>query len=317
MTLSFDDIYKDLVNEIIKNGVTEKPEGTRAVYADGMPATTRFIEGVHFKITPDMGAPLLRSKHVGIKWALTELQWIWQEMSNEVSWLKERGVTIWNEWEQEDGTIGKAYGYALASKERFIPVYSDDVELAKNRKAGSLVPKVVPQVGGSIAGTHQPYLKLNQVEAIIEQLKTTPHSRRIMTTLWNVEDLDEMSLEPCVWTTHWSVSEGKVSLHVKARSSDVSLGLPFNVIQYYALLMTMANTLDLEVGTLYWTSDNAHIYERHLELIEQQVNAPIPEEVPELILPWKKGTNFFDSSLSEIKVANYKHNGKFNYEVAI
>ncbi|AZU99900.1 putative thymidylate synthase [Enterococcus phage vB_EfaH_EF1TV] len=315
--MDFDKIYKDLVMDIIKNGVTELPEGARAVYADGTPATTKFIEGVNFTITPDMGAPLLRSKHVGIKWALTELQWIWQEMSNEVSWLKERGVTIWNEWEQEDGTIGKAYGYALFNKERFIPVYSGDVELAKNRKAGSLIPKVVPKKGGWIAGTHQPYLKLNQVEAVIEQLKSTPNSRRIMTTLWNVEDLYDMSLEPCVWTTHWTVVEGKLNLHVKARSSDVCLGLPFNIIQYHALQLVMANTVGLELGNLYWTSDNAHIYERHLELVEKQVNASIPEEVPKLVLPWKKGTNFFDSPLSDISVINYKHNGKFNYEVAI
>lgn len=320
--MSFDKIYTDLVLAIKKEGILQNPDEVRAHYEDGTPAPAYAIEGVNFKITPEMGVPILKSKFVGSKWAFTELEWIWQELSNDVKWLQERGVTIWNEWEKEDGTIGKAYGWQLRNKERFVSV-GDNVALAKNRLEAIPIPKIVPQVGGNVAGNYQAYLKLNQVEAVIAQLKNNPSSRRIITTLWDVEDLDEMALEPCVWATHWTVQNGKLNLHVKQRSADVCLGLPFNVLQYHALHVIMAKVSGLELGTMFWNIDNAHIYDRHIEKAIRQVTAPMSEEVlnsePKLILPWKDtGTlDFFKCPLSAIKVADYKHNGNFKYEVAI
>ncbi|MEI2422587.1 thymidylate synthase, partial [Arthrospira platensis SPKY2] len=203
-------VYSQLVRQVINEGVAQDPSTVRAHYADGKPAPTISVEGVSFAITPEMGVPILQSKFVGHKWALTEIEWIWQEMSNDVAWLNDRGVTIWDEWKQEDGTIGKAYGWQLGHKKRSV----EDCEM-------------------------------NQVEYVIHQLKHNPSSRRIMTTLWDVEDLDDMSLEPCVWATHWTVQEGKLNLHVKQRSADIALGLPYNVLQYHALHALMAEEVGL------------------------------------------------------------------------
>lgn len=280
----FDLVYNQLVRQVINEGVAQDPSTVRAHYADGKPAPTISVEGVSFAITPEMGVPILQSKFVGHKWALTEIEWIWQEMSNDVAWLNDRGVTIWDEWKQEDGTIGKAYGWQLGHKKRSVEDY-----------------------------------EMNQVEYVIHQLKHNPSSRRIMTTLWDVEDLDDMSLEPCVWATHWTVQEDKLNLHVKQRSADIALGLPYNVLQYHALHALMAEEVGLELGTMYWNIDNAHIYDRHIETIKEQTEGSYDVGVlmstPKLVLP--EGDGFFYRRLSEAKIIDYKHNGKFTYEVAI
>lgn len=280
----FDLVYNQLVRQVINEGVAQDPSTVRAHYADGKPAPTISVEGVSFAITPEMGVPILQSKFVGHKWAFTEIEWIWQEMSNDVTWLNDRGVTIWDEWKLEDDTIGKAYGWQLGHKKRFV----EDC-------------------------------KMNQVEYAIHQLKHNPSSRRIMTTLWDVEDLDDMSLEPCVWATHWTVQEGKLNLHVKQRSADIALGLPYNVLQYHALHALMAEETGLELGTMYWNIDNAHIYDRHIETIKEQTEGSYDVGVlmstPKLVLP--EGEGFFLRRLSGAKVIDYKHNGKFTYEVAI
>lgn len=280
----FDLVYNQLVRQVINEGVAQDPSTVRAHYADGKPAPTISVEGVSFAITPEMGVPILQSKFVGHKWAFTEIEWIWQEMSNDVTWLNDRGVTIWDEWKLEDGTIGKAYGWQLGHKKRSV----EDREMS-------------------------------QVEYVIHQLKHNPSSRRIMTTLWDVEDLDDMSLEPCVWATHWTVQGGKLNLHVKQRSADVCLGLPFNVLQYHALHALMAEEVGLELGTMYWNIDNAHIYDRHIETIKEQTEGSYDVGVlmstPKLVLP--EGEGFFPRRLSEAKITDYKHNGKFTYEVAI
>lgn len=280
----FDLVYSQLVRQVINEGVAQDSSTVRAHYADGKPAPTISVEGVSFAITPEMGVPILQSKFVGHKWAFTEIEWIWQEMSNDVAWLNNRGVTIWDEWKLEDGTIGKAYGWQLGHKKRSV----EDCEM-------------------------------NQVEYVIHQLKHNPSSRRIMTTLWDVEDLNDMSLEPCVWATHWTVQEGKLNLHVKQRSSDICLGLPYNVLQYHALHALMAEEVGLELGTMYWNIDNAHIYDRHIETIKEQTEGSYDVGVlmstPKLVLP--EGEGFFPRRLSGAKIIDYKHNGKFTYEVAI
>lgn len=287
----FDLVYSQLVRQVINEGVAQDSSTVRAHYADGKPAPTISVEGVSFAITPEMGVPILQSKFVGHKWAFTEIEWIWQEMSNDVEWLNDRGVTIWDSWRLEDSTIGKAYGWQLANKKRWLPKFS---------------------IGGYS-------LILNQVDYVINQLKFNPSSRRIMTTLWDVEDLDEMSLEPCVWATHWTVQSGKLNLHVKQRSADICLGLPYNVLQYHALHALMADEVGLELGTMYWNIDNAHIYDRHIGTIKEQTESSYDVGVlmstPKLVLP--EGRDFYDRRLSGAKIVDYKHNGTYTYEVAI
>ena len=282
----FDHIYKDIVLDIINNGKMQKGN-VRAKYADGTPAYTKYIHGVNFVIEPDE-LPILQSKRVAWKTALVEMEWIWQEMSNDLAWLQERDCRIWDEWEIKEGfwngTIGKAYGYQLRDKLRKI-----------NEKW------------------------FNQVEYVIHQIKNNPRSRRILTTLYNVEDLKDMALEPCVYETQWEVDDDDyLILHVRQRSADMALGSPFNVLQYSILHRLMAKSTGKKLGSMYWNIGNAHIYDRHLELLEKQVTADISElekEKPVLNLP--EGSDFFAAPLSEVDIKNYHHNGNFKYEVAI
>ena len=282
----FDHIYKDIVLDIINNGKMQKGN-VRAKYADGTPAYTKYIHGVNFVIEPDE-LPILQSKRVAWKTALVEMEWIWQEMSNDLDWLQERDCHIWDEWEIKEGfwngTIGKAYGYQLRDKLRKI-----------NEKW------------------------FNQVEYVIHQIKNNPRSRRILTTLYNVEDLKDMALEPCVYETQWEVDDDDyLILHVRQRSADMALGSPFNVLQYSILHRLMAKSTGKKLGSMYWNIGNAHIYDRHLELLEKQVTADISElekEKPVLNLP--EGSDFFATPLSEVDIKNYHHNGNFKYEVAI
>lgn len=282
----FDHIYKDIVLDIINNGKMQKGN-VRAKYADGTPAYTKYIHGVNFVIEPDE-LPILQSKRVAWKTALVEMEWIWQEMSNDLDWLQERDCHIWDEWEIKEGfwngTIGKAYGYQLRDKLRKI-----------NEKW------------------------FNQVEYVIHQIKNNPRSRRILTTLYNVEDLKDMALEPCVYETQWEVDDDDyLILHVRQRSADMALGISFNLLQYSVLHRLMAKSTGKKLGNMYWNIGNAHIYDRHLELLEKQVTADISElekEKPVLNLP--DGSSFFESPLSQATIKNYHHNGNFKYEVAI
>ena len=282
----FDHIYKDIVLDIINNGKMQKGN-VRAKYADGTPAYTKYIHGVNFVIEPDE-LPILQSKRVAWKVALVEMEWIWQEMSNDLDWLQERNCHIWDEWEIKegfwDGTIGKAYGYQLRDKLRKV----DEKWF-------------------------------NQVEYVIHQIKNNPRSRRILTTLYNVEDLKDMALEPCVYETQWEVDDDDyLILHVRQRSADMALGSVINVYQYSILHRLMAKVTGKKLGNMYWNIGNAHIYDRHLELLEKQVTADILElekEKPVLNLP--DGSSFFESPLSQATIKNYHHNGNFKYEVAI
>ena len=282
----FDHTYKNIILDIINNGKMQKGN-VRAKYADGTPAYTKYIHGVNFVIEPDE-LPILQSKRVAWKTALVEMEWIWQEMSNDLDWLQERDCHIWDEWEIKEGfwngTIGKAYGYQLRDKLRKI-----------NEKW------------------------FNQVEYVIHQIKNNPRSRRILTTLYNVEELKDMALEPCVYETQWEVDDDDyLILHVRQRSADMALGSPFNVLQYSILHRLMAKSTGKKLGSMYWNIGNAHIYDRHLELLEKQVTADISElekEKPVLNLP--EGSDFFATPLSEVDIKNYHHNGNFKYEVAI
>lgn len=270
----------------------------RPKYADGTPAYTKYIHNVNFEIKPEDGLPILQSKRVAWKTAIKEIDWIWRQMSNNVDDLEAMGVKVWSEWKQPDGTILKAYGYQMAK------------ECRKIEDRGILLMSNPPQ---------KAYKKVNQVEYVLDQIKNNPRSRRIMTSLYDVDDADDMALEPCVWTTNWNVDEdNRLHLFVKQRSCDVANGFPFNVTQYHALHRRIAQVTGKKLGSMYWTIDNAHIYDRHLELIEKQVTADISElekEEPKLILP--ESLDFFQAPLYEAKIINYKHNGSYKYEIAI
>lgn len=279
MQNQFDTQYKEIINNIIDNGIWDKDQSVRTVWADGTPAYSKSVISQKMRFD-NTEIPILTTKFVAWKTAIKELLWIWQKKSNVVQDLRDMGVNIWNEWELPNKTIGKAYGYQLAKKNRLIDnIYVD------------------------------------QVDYLLHQLKHNPSSRRHITMLWNPDDLEDMSLTPCVYETHWYVKGGKLILEVRARSNDMALGNPFNVFQYNVLQRMIAQVTGYELGEFIFNIGDGHVYERHIDKITEQINRPFLP-VPELkINPNVK--DFYDFNIGDFELVNYQYGDKINYEVAI
>ena len=230
----FDIIYKEIVETIAKKGIWSEGN-VRTKYADGAPAHYKSYIGYQFRLdNSDDEAHLITSRFAPHKASIRELFWIWILQSNDVDELNKIGCKFWNEWKQEDGTIGKAYGYQIAKK-----------TFGQN----------------------------SQLHYIINELKNNPNSRRIMTEIWIPEDLDKMALTPCVHLTQWSVINSKLYLEVRQRSCDVALGLVANVFQYAVLHKLVALECGFEPAEIIWNIHNVHIYDRHYENLIKQVEA--------------------------------------------
>ena len=287
--------YNELVKNILENGYTDEDQKVRTVWKDGSPAHTLSI--IDAKFTFDNSeVPILTSKAVAWKTSILEILWIWQQKSNVVADLQKVGVHIWDEWTMEDGTIGKAYGYQLGKKCRKLKQFD------------------IPSQDKRIESISF-FKKIDQVDYLLDQLVNNPSSRRHITTLWNIDDLDDMSLNPCVHSTQWFVKENKLHLTVKARSQDMALGNPFNVFQYNVLQRMIAQVTGYELGEYNYTMGDAHVYTRHIEDITKQIERE-PFEAPQLwINPEVK--NFYDFTIDDFKLIGYKHGEKIPYEVAI
>ncbi|GED72340.1 thymidylate synthase 1 [Brevibacillus reuszeri] len=289
--------YKELISDIIQNGEWDNDKQVRAIWLDGKPAYTKSVISKKLQFD-NTEVPILTTKQVYWKTAIKELLWIWQIKSNRVQDLRNMNFHIWNEWEIQEGewkgTIGAAYGYQLGKPCRAIP--SQTIEQDKYN------------VGID-------YPKIDQVDYLLWSLKNNPSSRRHLTTLWDKDDLDEMSLTPCVWKTNWIIKRGKMHLVVGIRSNDLALGNPFNVFQYYVLQRMIAQVTGYELGTLTFDIDDCHLYDRHQEaLIEQIKRDPYP--APTLwIKPEIK--NFYDFTIDDFKLIDYKYHPSIKMEVAI
>lgn len=278
---NFDIFYEELVEYILKNG-TKINDNVRTVYADGTPAYYTQVIGLQFKFAPlkdkygNYVALLPTTRQAPYKSAIKEISWIWLYRSNDVKFLRdELGVNYWNEWQDEKGTIKKGYGYQLAK-----PLYNYN----------------------------------SQVDYIIGEIKNNPNSRRIITELWNVDDLEDMTLTPCVRTTQWTVENNKLILSVKQRSCDVALGLISNIWQYQVLQHLIAKECNLEVGELIWTVDNIHIYDRHIDKIREQIKR---EKFNRPKFKINNFTGFYNFKWTDVEVINYEYGDKITYEVAI
>lgn len=200
--------------------------------------------------------------------------------SNRVQDLRNVGVNIWNNWERQDGTIGHAYGYVLSKKCRSLN--------------GGLV---------------------DQVDMLLHELKHNPASRRHIVTLWDPNELDNMVLAPCVYETQWLVKEGKLHTIVGVRSNDVGIGGPFNYFQYSVLQRMIAQVTGYKIGTLTFEIRDAHIYERHIQLLAEQLSLP-QYQAPTL---WMNPTikSFYDFTIDDFQLLNYKHGPLIQMELAI
>ena len=271
----YDYYYLSIANKILSEG--EMRDNRTGIKAISLP---------HVCITIDLeedGFPILASKFVGFKTAIKELLWIWQMQSNDVRKLQDMNVHIWDEWMQEDGTIGKAYGYQLA--------------------------------------------KYKQVDNLIKTIKEDPTSRRMITTLWNIEDLPEMALQPCAFQTLWNINKGKLNCMLTIRSNDWFLGNPFNVAQYAALVHMIAQVTNYKPGRLTVCINDAHIYENHILQMQEQLGLVDMNELfdayrtnrlckPKLVLN-EDIKDFYDFTIDDIKLDGYIPGPKIKAEVAV
>jgi thymidylate synthase len=292
----YDILYADQVRDIIENGYSDEGENVRPRWADGSPAYTRSIISKTLKFD-GIEVPILTTKKVAWKTAIFEILAFYVKRTNFVAYLKDNNVTIWDEWIREDGTLGKSYGYQLGkllqSGEELIPL-SDEEDSAYIK---------IPTYGN------------NQVHKLINDLKTNPASRRHIISLWNIDDLWDMPLYPCVWHNQWLVKQGKLHLIVGIRSNDVGLGQPFNVFQYHVLHRMVAQVTGYEMGTLTFNINDCHIYDRHIESLTGQITrephpAPILEINPDI-------KNFDDFTIYDFNLKGYEFHPTIKMEVAV
>jgi thymidylate synthase len=237
--------------------------------------------------------PILTKKKIAWKLPIEEILAFWQQKTNSFEYFHEKKIRFWDEWEIKEGkwagTIGPSYGYQMGKKVR------------------------LNKMGLEINGVEPSYL--DQVDYLLYELKNNPSSRRHVTSLWNIEDLDEMALNPCVWNTQWIVQKGKLHLIVGVRSNDMALGNPFNVFQYYVLQRMIAQVTKYDIGTLTFNINNAHVYERHVDgLMEQmqrqEFDAPTLWVNPDI-------KNFYDFTIDDFKLENYQCGSNIPFEIAI
>ena len=207
---------------------------------------TRSVFGYQLRCNLADGFPLLTTKKVHLKSIIYELLWFLRGDTN-VRWLQEHGVRIWNEWADENGDLGPVYG----SQWRAWPDGN----------------------GGTI----------DQIAQVIDQIKNTPDSRRIMVSAWNVAEVPTMKLPPCHSLFQFYVAQGKLSLQLYQRSADLFLGVPFNIASYALLLMMVAHVTDLEPGEFIHTCGDAHIYRNHFDQINEQLSRE-PRPLPRMVL---------------------------------
>ena len=296
----FDKEYLKLCKKILTDGIeVENRTGTNSIKIPSY--------NFHFDLSEEF--PMLTTKQVFYKNAITEMLWIYQAQSNDVRWLQERNNHIWDEWEIDEDGLWKATQNILDEN-------------------GNLVKKdVVKDFGKDWAhtiGTAYGWIvkRYGLVDNLLFKIKNNPADRRMIMSLWQDEFLDTAVLPSCVWCSEWDVTDGKVNMMVHQRSCDVPLGLPFNVTQYAVLLSMIAQCTNLKPGSIDWSIKDAHIYVNQVEGIKKQIergDTLEDLEAPELWLnPEKKDFYQFDNSreLKDIKIRKYKHHGKISFPIS-
>ena len=227
---------------------------------------TKSIFGYQLRCDLSQGFPLLTTKKVHLKSIIYELLWFLKGDTN-VRYLQEHGVRIWNEWAEENGDLGPVYG----SQWRSWPDYN----------------------GGHI----------DQISQVVDQIKHTPDSRRIIVSAWNVADVPTMKLPPCHTLFQFYVADGKLSLQLYQRSADLFLGVPFNIASYALLCMMVAHVTGLEPGEFIHTFGDAHIYLNHMDQVHEQLSRE-PRPLPRMVLnPEVK--SIFDYHYDDFKLEGY------------
>ena len=262
-----DVLFVNMCREILDNGFSSEGQIVRPKWEDGTPAHTIKTFGVVNRYNLKEEFPALTLRPTAIKTAVDEMLWIWQRKSNNIKDLKGH---IWDEWADENGSIGKAYGYQMAQKYQFAQG------------------------------------EMDQVDNVLWQLKNTPYSRRIMTNIYNFADLKEMNLEPCAYSVTFNVSGNTLNAILHQRSQDILAANNWNVVQYAVLVHMMAQVSGLEAGELIHVIADAHIYDRHVPIIEELITRP-QYPAPKFRLN-PEITNFYDFTPDDVIIEDYQKN---------
>ena len=261
-----DELFIKNCRNILENGVWDTDYEVRPRWEDGTPAHTVKIFGVVDRYDLSKEFPMMTLRRTAWKSALDELLWIWQKKSNDIH---ELGSHIWDSWADENGTIGKAYGYQLGVKHKYAEGWFD------------------------------------QVDRVLYDLKNNPASRRILTNIYNHHDLSEMGLYPCAYSMTFNVSGKKLNAILNQRSQDMLTANNWNTCQYAMLTMMMAQVAGLEPGEFVHVIADCHIYDRHVDLVREMIEKE-PFPAPKVTLD-PSVTDFYQFTKDSFKVEDYQY----------
>lgn len=270
-----DKIFIDTCKDILQNGFWDTELDVRPRWEDGTPAHTVKKFGVvnRYDLSKEFPAQTIRKTF--IKSAVDEILWIWQKKSNNIADL---GSHVWDSWADENGSIGKAYGYQLGVKHHY--------------KEG----------------------EMDQVDRVLFDLKNNPQSRRILTNIYVHQDLSEMALYPCAYSMTFNTSGNKLNAILNQRSQDMLAANAWNVAQYAALVHMFAQVSGLEPGEFVHVIADAHIYDRHVPIIEELISRE-PYDAPEFVMD-KSITDFYEFTKNHFSLENYKFHD-FNEKIPV
>ncbi len=273
-----DEIFIDMCRDILENGTDTKGEKVRPRWEDGTPAYTIKQFGVCSRYDLREEFPAITVRRTALKSCMDEILWIWQRKSNNIHDLAPH---IWDSWADENGSIGKAYGYQMGVKHRY--------------KEGMF----------------------DQTDRVLFDLKNNPFSRRIVTSLYNHHDLSEMGLYPCAWSMTFNVTQhpgdSKLTLNavLTQRSQDILAANNWNVCQYALLLMMLAQVSDMIPGQLVHMIADAHIYDRHVPIIRELISRPVYPAPKVTLNPEIR--NFYDFTTDDLMVSDYRYGPKIDH----
>jgi thymidylate synthase len=261
--------YHDLMQHVRAHGVQK---------SDRTGTGTLSVFGYQMRFNLADGFPMVTTKKLHIKSIIYELLWFLNGNTNN-NWLKERGVSIWNEWAAPDGDLGPIYGRQWRSW----PTPNEQ--------------------------------HIDQISEVVNSIKTNPDSRRLIVSAWNVADIPRMALAPCHAFFQFYVADGKLSCQLYQRSADIFLGVPFNIASYALLTHMVAQQCDLELGEFIWTGGDCHLYVSHLEQVELQLlrnHFPLPR-----LVIGRKPTSLFDYAFEDFEIVGYECHPPIKAPVAI
>lgn len=268
MTNTIPTPYEDLLRDVLENG-TKKSDRTGT--------GTRSVFGRQIRYDLSDSFPLITTKKVHTKSIIGELLWFLNGDSN-VGYLQDNGISIWNEWADDNGDLGPVYGVQWRSW---------------------------PTPDGG---------HIDQITNVVEDLKNNPDSRRHIVSAWNVSEIENMALPPCHLLFQFYVADGKLSCQLYQRSADLFLGVPFNIASYAILTHMVAQQTGLEVGEFVWTGGDCHIYDNHVEQVTEQLSRE-PRPYPQLEL--NKANTLFDYDFNDFTITGYNPHPPIKGKVAV